>query len=39
LRIRWNDLTGKYDSASTVSPKVVAAQPVETISGGPAPRI
>ena len=39
LRIRWNDLTGKYDGVSTVSPQVVAAQPVETISGGPAPRI
>ncbi len=39
LRIRWNDLTGKYDGRATVSPKVVAAQPVETISGGPAPRI
>ena len=39
LRIRWNDLTGKYDGVSTVSPQVVAAQPVKTISGGPAPRI
>jgi hypothetical protein len=39
LRIRWNDFTGKYDGRATVSPKVVAAQPVETISGGPAPRI
>jgi dolichyl-phosphate beta-glucosyltransferase len=39
LRIRWNDLTGKYDGVSTVSPQVVAAQPAKTISGGPAPRL
>ena len=39
LRIRWNDLSGKYDGVSTVSPQVVAAQPAKTISGGPAPRL
>jgi len=39
LRIRGNDLTGKYDGVSSVSPQVVAAQPVKTVSGGPAPKI
>ncbi|MGD0568178.1 MAG: dolichyl-phosphate beta-glucosyltransferase [Candidatus Sulfotelmatobacter sp.] len=34
LRIRWYDLTGKYDGASTVS-----VQPVKTLPGRPAPRV
>jgi dolichyl-phosphate beta-glucosyltransferase len=34
LRIRWYDLTGKYDGGA-----VVAAQPVKTVPGRPAPRI
>jgi dolichyl-phosphate beta-glucosyltransferase len=34
LRIRWYDLTGKYDRALTVG-----AQPVKTLSGGPGPRV
>ncbi len=38
LRIRWYDVAGKYDEVSA-APVQVAAQPVETVSGGPAPRI
>ncbi len=34
LHIRWNDIEGKYNGGS-----VVAAQPVETLPEGPAPRI
>jgi len=34
LRIRWYDLTGKYDAGSTVG-----AQTVKTLPGGPAPRV
>jgi dolichyl-phosphate beta-glucosyltransferase len=34
LRIRWYDLTGKYDGVSAV-----AAPPVETLSERPAPRV
>jgi dolichyl-phosphate beta-glucosyltransferase len=34
LRIRWYDLTGKYNGGCRV-----AAQPVETLPGRPAPRI
>jgi dolichyl-phosphate beta-glucosyltransferase len=34
LRIRWYDLTGKYDGSSAG-----AAQPVETLPEGPSPRI
>jgi dolichyl-phosphate beta-glucosyltransferase len=34
LRIRWYDIAGKYDGRSTV-----AAQPVKTLPGGPAPRV
>jgi dolichyl-phosphate beta-glucosyltransferase len=34
LRIRWYDLTGKYDVGSAAG-----AQPVKTAPGGPAPRV
>ncbi|MFZ0758576.1 MAG: dolichyl-phosphate beta-glucosyltransferase [Candidatus Sulfotelmatobacter sp.] len=34
LRIRWYDLTGKYDGVGAV-----AAQPFKTTPGGPAPRV
>src|SRR5271163_541598 len=34
LRIRWYDVTGKYDGSS-----VAAGQPVKTVPGRPAPRI
>jgi glycosyltransferase involved in cell wall biosynthesis len=34
VRIRWYDLTGKYDGASATG-----AQPAETLPGGPAPRV
>jgi dolichyl-phosphate beta-glucosyltransferase len=34
LRIRWYDLTGKYEGRSTVT-----ARPVKTLTGGPAPRV
>src|ERR1700728_3794479 len=34
LRIRWYDLTGKYDAGSAVG-----AQRVNTLPGGPAPRV
>jgi dolichyl-phosphate beta-glucosyltransferase len=34
LRIRWYDLTGKYDGQPTV-----VAQPVKTLPGRPAPRL
>jgi dolichyl-phosphate beta-glucosyltransferase len=34
VRIRWYDLTGKYDGGSGV-----AAKPVETLPGGRAPRV
>jgi dolichyl-phosphate beta-glucosyltransferase len=34
MRIRWYDLTGKYDGDSAAR-----AQPVKTLPGGPAPRI
>ena len=33
LRIRWYDLTGKYDGQMAVAP-----QPAKTLPGGPAPR-
>ena len=33
LRIRWYDLTGKYDGGA------VGVQPVNTLPGGPAPRV
>lgn len=34
LRVRWYDLTGKYDGAT-----VIAARPANTLPGGPAPRV
>jgi dolichyl-phosphate beta-glucosyltransferase len=34
LRIRWYDLTGKYDGGS-----VASTQPVKTLPGGPRPRV
>jgi glycosyltransferase involved in cell wall biosynthesis len=34
LRIRWYDLTGKYDTGASA-----AAQAVKTLPGGPAPRV
>ena len=34
VRVRWYDLTGKYDGGSAV-----AAQPVKTLPGRPAPRV
>jgi len=34
LRVRWYDLTGKYDGSSAVG-----AQPVKTLPGGPARRV
>ena len=34
VRIRWYDLTGKYDGGSAVG-----AQPVKTLPGGPTPRV
>lgn len=36
LRIRWYDLTGKYDGRIPAS---AAPQPVKTLPGGPAPRV
>ncbi len=34
LRIRWYDLTGKYDG-----PSAVGVQPAKTLPGGPSPRV
>ncbi len=34
VRVRWYDVTGKYDGRAAV-----AAQPVKTLPGGPAPRV
>jgi dolichyl-phosphate beta-glucosyltransferase len=36
LRIRWYDVTGKYDGRT---PAAAAPQPVKTLPGGPAPRV
>ncbi|MGB8968990.1 MAG: glycosyltransferase family 2 protein, partial [Candidatus Sulfotelmatobacter sp.] len=34
MRIRWYDLTGRYDGGSTVG-----TQPIKTLPGGRAPRV